>query len=94
MKKSSLVKRLLLFGFGCASTQGAAQMQTQLQADSLSQPFMQVPLADVSIMSRQELLLLGLLVLLVASLIIAALRSNRHKVNKKGGKKRKARPRE
>lgn len=85
MEKGSFAGRLSLFAFGCASTQGALQPQSQPQPLSRSLP--QVSL--VSAMSRQELVLLGILIFLIAGLIIIAFEN----VQKKGKKKAKRSPR-
>ncbi|MCX5711763.1 MAG: hypothetical protein NTY47_01665 [Candidatus Omnitrophica bacterium] len=81
MNKGSLLGRLSLFAFGCASTQGVFQPQSQ----SLSQPLSRMPSACAYVMSRQEMALLGFLILLIASLIVVAFENT----NKKFGKKAK-----
>ena len=83
MKKKSFLERLSLFAFGCVSTQGTLQPQVQ----PLSQSLAQMPLTCAPTFSRQELVLLGLLILLIASLLVIAFEQAKKKDSKKKKKK-------
>ncbi len=85
MKKGSFLGRLSSFALGCASTQGSLQPQTGALSGTLSQ----TSSACAPIFSRQELALLGLLILLVASLLVIAFDQAKKKNVKKSKRKKK-----
>jgi hypothetical protein len=85
MKKGSFLGRLPLFALGCASTQGSLQPQPE----ALSGPLSQTSSTCAPIFSRQELALLGLLILLVASLLVIAFDQAKKKTVKKSKRKKK-----